>query len=198
MDFVRMSDRVRVAVDRVLLGEGLRARATRGGAWLGGGSAAEQVSRFARNMLLTRLLAPGAFGTVAIVLSSSSIVASFTDVGVKSGVIRNPRGGQDAYLNAGWWLGMGRAICMYVIIFAAAPWISRFYGNAELSALLRVALLSTILDGALSPRSTLVQKEMNLGRWSAITNGGAICGVISTVILSFILRDVWVLGHWIL
>jgi hypothetical protein len=37
MDFVRINDRVRVTVDRVLLGEGLRAKATRGGAWLGSG-----------------------------------------------------------------------------------------------------------------------------------------------------------------
>jgi O-antigen/teichoic acid export membrane protein len=85
-------------------------------------------------MLLTRLLAPSAFGTMAIVLSSSSIVASFTDVGVKAAVIQNPRGVEEGYLNVGWWLGMGRAICMYVIIFAAAPWVSRFYGIAELSA----------------------------------------------------------------
>ena len=134
MDFVRINDRVRVTVDRVLLGEGLRAKATRGGAWLGSGSVAEQVSRFARNMLLTRLLAPSAFGTMAIVLSSSSIVASFTDVVVKAAVIQNPRGVEEGYLNVGWWLGMGRAICMYVIIFAAAPWVSRFYGIAELSA----------------------------------------------------------------
>jgi lipopolysaccharide exporter len=194
VDFVRISDRVRATVDRVLLGEGLRAKATRGGAWLGSGSAAEQVSRFARNMLLTRLLAPNAFGAMAIVMSSSAIVGSLTDVGVKAAVIQNPRGGEEAYLNASWWMGMGRAICMYVIIFAMAPWVARFYGIAELSALLRVTLLGTLFDGAMSPRSILPQKEMKFGRWAAISNGGAICGVVLTVILSFILRDVWALA----
>jgi len=194
MDFVRIYDRVRVTVDRVLLGEGLRAKATRGGAWLGSGSATEQVSRFARNMLLTRLLAPSAFGAMAIVMSSSAIVGSLTDVGVKAAVIQNPRGGEEAYLSASWWMGMGRAICMYVIIFAMAPWVARFYGIAELSALLRVTLLGTLFDGAMSPRSILPQKEMKFGRWAAISNGGAICGVVLTVILSFILRDVWALA----
>ena len=187
---VNISDRFKIAANRVLLGESLRAKAARGGAWLGSGSFAEQVSRFARNMLLTRLLAPSAFGAMAIVLSSSSLVSSFSDVGLWPAVIRNPRGGDDAYLNAAWWLGMGRAIGIYALIFAAAPWVSSFYGMPDLSMLLRVALLSVVLDGMISPRSKLAQKEMKFGRWAFISNGGGICGVVLTIILSFVLRDV--------
>src|SRR6202040_448410 len=66
--------------------------------------------------------------------------------------------------------------------------------NVELCGLLRVALLSTLFEGAMSPRSILPQKEMKFGRWMAISNGGAICGVILTVVLSFVLRDVWALA----
>jgi len=194
MHFGKIYSRGKVTFDRLLLGGGLRAKATRGGMWLGSGSVAEQASRFARNMVLTRLLAPSAFGAMAIVMSSSAIVGSLTDVGVKVAVIQNPRGREKAYLNASWYMGMGRAISMYAIIFLAAPWVARFYGIAELSALLRVALLSTLLEGAMSPGSILLQKEMKFGRWMAISNGGAICGVILTLILSFILRGVWALA----
>ncbi|HEY5213719.1 MAG TPA: oligosaccharide flippase family protein [Acidobacteriaceae bacterium] len=185
-----VSHRLKIVANRVLQGESLRAKAARGGAWLGSGSFAEQVSRFARNMLLTRLLAPSAFGAMAIVLSSSSLVSSFSDVGLWPAVIRNPRGGDDAYLNAAWWLGIGRAIGIYALIFAAAPLVSRFYGMPDLSMLLRVALLSIVLDGMISPRSKLAQKEMKFGKWAFISNGGGICGVVLTVILSFVLRDV--------
>jgi O-antigen/teichoic acid export membrane protein len=194
MDFARTYNRVRAAVDRSLLGDGLRAKATRGGAWVGAASVAEQASRFARNMVLTRLLAPSAFGAMAIVMSSSAIVGTLIDVGQKAAVVQNPRGAEKAYLNAAWWMGMGRACLTYLVIFAIAPWVSSFYGNAQLSALLRVALLSTLLDGAMSPRSILPQKEMKFGRWAAISNGGALCGVVLTVILSFALRNVWALA----
>lgn len=194
MDFLKIFGRVKVAVDRALLGEGLRAKAMRGGGWLGGGSVAEQASRFVRNMVLARLLAPSAFGTIAIVLSSASLVESLTDVGVRQAIIQNPRGGENAYLNTGWWLGMGRSVSAYLIIFTMAPWISRYYGHAELSALLRVALLSTLMTGVMSPRATLAQKKMKFGRWAAISNGGGICGVILTVTLSFVVRDVWALA----
>jgi O-antigen/teichoic acid export membrane protein len=194
MEFAKIYDRGREAFARLLLSGTLRAKATRGAMFLGGGSVAEQASRFARNMLLTRLLAPSAFGAMAIVMSSAAIVGALTEVGLRAAVIQNPRGGEKAYVNAGWWMAMGRALGVYVIIFAMAPWVARFYGNAELSALLRVTLLGTLFDGAMSPRSVVLQKEMRFGRWMAISNVGAICGVILTVVLSFVLRDVWALA----
>jgi O-antigen/teichoic acid export membrane protein len=166
----------------------------RGGAWLGAGSVVEQASRFARNMILTRLLAPSAFGAMAIVMSSSAIVGALTEVGVKQAVVQNPKGGDNAYLNAGWWMGLGRAFLTYVIIYFMAPWVAHFYGIEELSALLRVTLLSSLLEGAMSPRSILAQKNMQLGRWMVISNGGGVCGVIATVALSFFIRDVWALA----
>src|ERR1700689_5219348 len=122
MDFGRIYDRGKVSFDRLLLGGTLRAKAMRGGVILGGGSVAEQVSRFARNMVLTRLLAPSSFGAMAIVMASSAIVGSLTEVGLRAAVVHNPRGGEKAYLNAGWWMGFGRAISAYVILFAIAPW----------------------------------------------------------------------------
>ena len=194
MNLRRNYDRVKVGISDLLLSDGLRAKAMRGVTWLGAGSIAEQAVRFARNMLLTRLLAPSAFGAMAIVMSSSAIVGALTEVGVKQAVIQNPRGAEKAYLNAGWWLGLGRALSTYLIIFAMAPWVAHFYGIAELSALLRVTLLGSLFEGAMSPRSILSQREMRFGRWMAISNGGGICGVILTVVLSFVIRDVWALA----
>jgi teichuronic acid exporter len=194
MDLRRNYDRVKVGISDLLLSDGLRAKVMRGGTWLGTGSLAEQTVRFARNMLLTRLLAPGAFGAMAIVMSCSAIVGTLTDVGQRAAVIQNPRGREKAYLDAGWWMGMGRAICVYLIVVAMSPWVGRFYGNVELGALLRVALIGTLFEGAMSPRSVLPEKDMRFGRWMVISNGGGICGVIVTVILSFFLRDVWALA----
>jgi O-antigen/teichoic acid export membrane protein len=194
MDFARIYDRGKVALDKLTQGGTLRAKATRGAMFLGGGSVAEQASRFIRNMVLTRLLAPSAFGAMAIVMSASAIIGALTEVGLRAAVVQNPRGGEKTYLNAGWWMGMSRAIGTYAIIFAMSPWVAHFYGNAELSALLRVTLLSILFDGAMSPHFVLLQKEMKLGRWATISNGGAIFGIVLTLILSFILRDVWALA----
>lgn len=194
MDFAGICARVKATASKSLLSQGLRAKVMRGGAWLGGGSLAEQVTRFARNMLLARLLAPSAFGTMAIVFSCQSLIASFADVGLWPAIIHNPRGAEDKYLNAAWWMGIGRSVGIYFIIFAAAPFVAHFYGNADLSVLLRVTFLSTIIDGLSSPRAILAHKEMRFDRCAIITHGGNISGVLLTIVLSFVMRDVWALA----
>ncbi len=194
MDVIRAYNRSREFVVGLISGDALKAKTMRGGAWLGMGSVTEQAVRFARNMLLARLLAPGAFGTMAIVFSSASLLQTLTDVGVGVAIIQNPRGDEKAYLNASWWLGMGRAIFTYFLIFATAPFISEFYRRPELSALLRVTLVGVLFTGATSPRYAFAQRKMKFGRIVAITNGGGICGVIVTVVLSFFMRDVWALA----
>ena len=163
MNPTRLYERGRGVIGQLLLGENLRAKATRGATLVGSASVIEQASRFGRNMLLARLLVPSAFGTMALVMSLASIVGSLTEVGLKVSVIQNPRGREPAYLNAAWWMAMGRGLGVYALIFAMAPWVAQFYGNPGLSALLRVALLSVVLEGAMSPRSCLPEKEPEVG-----------------------------------
>src|ERR1019366_2031928 len=184
---------IKSSIGAVRLGESLKARAFRGGAWLGTASVAEQSSRFLRNLILVRLLMPAAFGTMAIVLSTTSVLQVITDVGVWSALIQNPRGGEPQYVHVAWWMGVGRALSAGSLLFVAAPWVAKFYGNPELSAFLRVVVVGQIIGDAMSPRAYVAMKEMKFSRWAMITNGGAILGVVTTVILSILLRNTWAL-----
>lgn len=190
-DWWRSLDRLRKSASATVTGDTLRGKAVKGGVWIGGGSAAEQILRFARNILLARVLAPSDFGAMAIVLSVSSLVTSLSDVGMEPAVVQNPRGGEDAYLNAAWWIGLLRAICVYSLVGMASPWVGHFYGGVELSALLRVSVLSIILEALISPRAKLAQKEMRFAKLALFTNGGAICGVLTTIGLSLAWKNVW-------
>ena len=186
--------RARAEITKLLAGKGLQAKVFRGGAWLAGGSIAEQAFRFGRNMLLTRLLAPEAFGTMAIALSSASIIDTLLEAGVRQAIIQNPRGAENSYLNAAWWLAMGRGITFYIVVFAAAPWIAKFYGNPILLPVLRVALLSVLFESGMSSGANLAIKEMRLSKWAIINHGGALIGIVLTVLLSFIMPGVWALA----
>ena len=176
-----------------LSGEGLKAKVFRGGAWLGGGSIAEQAFRFGRSMLLTRLLAPEAFGVMAVVMSASSVIHTITDIGVKEALIQNPRGTEEHYMRAAWWLALGRAVSIAAFVCLIAPWMAKFYGNPEMTPLLRVATLAVVLDGAFSSKAYIAMKEMKFSRWAWINHGGGIIGILITIALSFFLRDVWAL-----
>jgi O-antigen/teichoic acid export membrane protein len=191
------TDRLRKPFEAALTGDGLKAKVFRGGAWLGAGSSLEQVIRFVRNMILTRLLAPEAFGTMAIVLSASSVVQTIMDVGVKEALIQNPRGHEDDYVGAAWWMAFGRAATFWAVLSLSAPFIARFYGNHLLSPLFRVVAIGVLFEGAISSRAYLAIKSMKFRNWATINHGGAIAGVLITLALSFFLRNVWalVLGY---
>src|SRR6202795_791703 len=90
-------------------------------------------------------------------------------------------------------MAIGRDFALASCIFLLAPWIAKFYGNAELSPLLRVASLSVFIDGAWSPRMYIAIKQLKFSRLAAIMHGGGIAGVFITVILSYLIRDVWAL-----
>jgi O-antigen/teichoic acid export membrane protein len=188
-----LSQRIRRPIETLLAGEGLKAKVFRGGAWLGTGSFSEQVVRFGRNMVLARLLAPEAFGMMAVVLSGCSVIHTIMDIGVKEALIQNPRGSDDEYVGAAWWMAFGRAISFGVCLFIAAPFIAKFYGNAELSPLFRVSAIGVLLDGAMSSRAFVAIREMKFRKWAIINHGGSILGVLITVGLSFFIRDVWAL-----
>ncbi|MHB8754120.1 MAG: oligosaccharide flippase family protein [Candidatus Acidiferrales bacterium] len=173
--------------------ENLKGQVFRGGAWLTSGSLVEQTFRFGRNMLLARLLAPEAFGTMAVVVSATSVLASLTEVGAREALIQNPRGCEEGHVGAAWWLALGRSVSIYAALFLFAPLISRFYGNGELTVLLRVAAIGLIFEGAISSKAYVAIKELRFQRWAAINHGGGIVGVAITVILSFFVRDVWAL-----
>ena len=174
--------------------DGLKGRVFRGGVWLGGASFFEQAIRFGRNMLLTRLLAPEAFGAMAIVQSATTLIQMTVDVGAREALIQNPKGGEDSHVTAAWWMTVSRSSFIYSVIYLLAPVISKFYGNAELTTLARVVSLSIIFDGLISPRAFIAMKHMKFWKWAAVNNGGGILGVITTIILSLFMRDVWALA----
>ena len=189
-----MTQKIRETIQSLTMGQSLKARGFRGGAWLGSASFAEQLVRFGRNMILARLLMPEAFGAMAIVLSAGSVIQSFTDIGVKEGLIQNPKGGEPQYAQAAWWLMVGRAVSLYSILFIVAPLVAGFYGDPDLSLLLRVAATGVLFDGTISARAYLAIKQMKLSRWAAVNHGGAICGVLVTIILALYVRSVWALA----
>ncbi len=144
-------------------------------------------------MILARLLAPSAFGTMAIVMSAASLLQAFTEIGVREALIQNPRGREPEFVNATWWMAFGRSVFIYLILFALAPEVAKFYGNADLTSLLRVATVGLVLEGAISTKAYVAMKDMRFSRWAAVNHGGGILGVLITVVLGFLLRDVWAL-----
>jgi lipopolysaccharide exporter len=169
---------------------GMFRRLLKGGAWMGIGSAAENGVRFARNMILARLLAPEAFGVMAIVLSVCSLFQVLTGLGVKEAIVQNPRGAERTYLNGAWWLSFARGIFLYLAAVIAAPWVSRFYNAPELTYLLRIAFLGVLAASATSAGAFVAIKRMQYPKWVMIQQGGSLIGITTTLLLAIWLKGV--------
>lgn len=171
----------------------IEARSAKGSIWVAFGSVAEHGTRFLRNMILTRILAPEAFGLMAILMVVNSVFQASTEIGIKEAIIQNPNGRDKTFLNAAWWLSVCRAILIYTILFLTAPLIAEFYGNAELKGLLRLAFLSVLLNGAISPMAHVAVKNMSYPKWVLFFNGGGIMGALTAVGFSFLQPNVFAL-----
>lgn len=174
-------------------GDSLKARGARGVTILGAATAGERVLRLVRIMLLARILAPEAFGTMAMVLAASSIFETLSDVGVRQSIIHNKKGVDADYLNVAWWLQVLRGLGLYILGVIASPWVSRFYRMPDLLPLLRVAFIAMIFHGLVSPRAYVLEKKLQFGRFVILTQGSGLLGTLLTIGLAFYLRNVWAL-----
>ena len=186
-------DKLKGMVNEIRTGDSLKNRSARGAIWLGGANGFEHGIRFLRNMILTRLIAPEAFGVMAIILAVDKIFESFTEVGVKQAIIQNPSGEDKTYLNGAWWLAFLRGTLLYTIGYIGAPALASFYEDPQLVPLVRVAFLSVFFRGILSPRSYVAIKEMKFLKWISINHLGGILGIVATVVMAFYMRNVWAL-----
>lgn len=171
--------------------KGLLFRTARGSLWLGMGSGVEQAMRFVRNMILARLLLPETFGIIAIVLAVNTLFDSLTQVGIREAVVQNPEGGESTFLNGAWWFSAGRGALLYALAFIAAPFISGFYDNVQLTPMLRLAFLSLLFRGMMSANSFILVKKMEFRKWILIEQLGGVIGVMVSVALSYILKNAW-------
>lgn len=176
-----------------LKGTDIKAKSTRAVMALGIGMFAGNGMKFVRRMILARLLAPAEIGMMAIVAGLSVAFEAFTEVGIKQSVIQNKHGANADYLNVALWLQLIRGLCLFLIAFLLAPWMSSFYNKPELLNLLRICFLAILFRGLVCPRAYVLEKEYKFGRAVLLTQGSAVLGSIVTIVLAFLFRNVWAL-----
>ena len=142
----------------------LLALCLQGGSVLAVGSGVDSLFRFARNIILARLLAPEAFGLMATIMAAVDTVEAFTEVGLRLSVIQNPRGSEKPFLNVVWWVSFLRGVALYTAVHFLAPFISSFYERPEAVGHLRVGLSVLVFGGLLSPRVHVLEKEMKFAK----------------------------------
>ncbi len=185
---------VRTRITQILAGNTLKARATRGSFFTIINFGGQNVIRLASNLILTRLLFPEAFGLMALVQVCMTGMKLFSDVGVREAAVQSKDGDSSEFLNTAWVINIVRGfILWFATLLLAAP-MAEFYDAPLLAELLPVVGLTMVFGGFASPRILFADRNLILGRLTALILGSQVVGVLVMVILAWWLESVWALA----
>lgn len=176
-----------------LRGSGIAQRAFRSSAFTMAGFAGGQALRLASNLILTRLLFPEAFGTMAMVSVFLMALAMFSDVGVGPAIMQSKRGDDRAFLDTAWTIQIVRGLCLFVVALGLAWPVAQYFGEPELTRFLPVAALTLVIAGFNPTKLQTANRHMRAGRVTLIELGVQAIGIVIAVALALMLHSVWAL-----
>ena len=166
-----------------------------GAAWTVGERVISQGIRLLSNLVLSRLLFPGAFGVAATVNVFQSALTLLSDIGTGQSIIQHKRGGTPRFLNTAWTLQIIRGVILSIVAAAlSGPMSTWFFGKPQLTPMLAVTSLTLLIQGFRSPRDMLAMKNMALAPLAARNLMSQVIGFSTMIGLAlFWRRDPWAL-----
>src|SRR5580698_10722168 len=156
--------------------------AMRGGTWTMVGYGASQVLRLASALTLARMLAPQAFGLVALVNVFLSGLEMLSDLGIGMDVVQHPRGDDPVFINTAFIIQVGRGIVLWAVAMGLAYPFTRFYHQPAVFSLLIVGALSVLLRGFTSGSIWGLTRHVQLAKYNLLTVGSDFFGFFVSVL----------------
>lgn len=141
-------------------------------------------------IVLARLLSPEAFGVLAILLVVTQVSDSIAQSGLGMALIQKRDSDERSYSTA-WWLSLGLASALYIVIFLASPAISAFYSMPELAVYLRVLGVIVFFNSANSIQRSYLERSMNFKSIFAATTLAALFSGVGGIALALLGFGVW-------
>ena len=123
-----------------------------------------QVVGFIVSIVLARLMAPEAFGVVAIMGIFTTFLYVFVDSGFGNALIQK-KDADNVDFSSVFYFNVVMCCVLYTLLFLVAPYIAVFYDNDQLTSLIRVASLTLIISGLRNVQQAYVSKNMLFKRF---------------------------------
>lgn len=167
-------------------------RSVRGGVITFGAQAIKVVVQIGTVIVLSRLLAPQAFGLLAMVAAIIEILDQFKDLGLSMATISKPDI-THAQVSALFWINVAIGTTLMLLVMAAAPMIAAFYHQPELVAITRWLSLGFIIGGVTTQHWALLRRQMRFTVTATIDLGAEVCGMVLAVIAAVVGAGLWAL-----
>lgn len=151
-----------------------------------------QLVSFAVQIVLARIIAPEAFGTISLVLVFSQVLQVFVDSGLGNALIQK-KDADDLDFSSVFYFNMLWCIVLYGILCAVAPLIARFYGDNSLVPVIRVLCFTVVISGLKNVQQAYVSKTLQFKSFFFATLGGTVCSAVAGIGLALKGAGVWAL-----
>lgn len=195
--------------DTSYLEQGLKKRSLRGGTT----TVLSQGCRFLINTLstviLARLLTPGDFGIIAMVLAITNFAMIFRDLGLSTAVIQKAEITQDQ-VSVLFWVNAGVGFGVSVLVAALAPVVVWFYKEPKLLYVTMALGTTFIFSGLSVQHQAMLQRHMRflalglieitsmaIASVAAVVSGLMGAGYWSLIIMHIVLAVALAVGNWI-
>ena len=168
----------------------LKQRVLKGISWEVGGQFGMHAWRLVSNLVLTRLLAPDAFGVIGLAQVFVMFLTLLSDVGLKGSVIHHERGDEKEFLDTVWTVGVIRGFVMWLVICAGSAGFASFYDMPELRWVLPLIGFSAVIRGFSSTSVLTASREMKNSWYVTVDCGSQVIGTAMTVLIALFYRSV--------
>ena len=151
-----------------------------------------QIIQFIVSLVLARILAPEAYGTIALVLVFEQILQVFVDSGLGNALIQK-KDADDLDFSSVFWFNVVWCLVLYVIMFFCAPLIAWFYNDESLTSIVRVLCLMVVVSGLKNVQQAYVSRTMQFKRFFWATLGGTLISAVAGIGLALLGFGVWAL-----
>lgn len=133
-------------------------------------------------IVLARILGPGEFGTFAIALVALMAVLSFNELGVSLAIVRWP-GDPALIASTVNTLSVAGSAVFCALAWYAAPQFSALMGDPQATAVVRVLILSVLLNGIVAGPAALLQRAFEERTRMVIDQANVWIGAVLSVLL---------------
>ncbi len=147
---------------------------------------------FIISIVLARLLDPDVYGTVALLTVFTTILNVFVDSGLGNALIQK-KDADELDFSTVFIVNMGLCIVLYVILFMASPLIADFYGDPELTPLMRVLGLTLVIAGIKNIQQAYVSRHLMFRKFFFSTLGGTLVAAVAGIALAYNGFGAWAL-----
>lgn len=162
--------------------------------WTFTGTGVQVVLKFLVFIVLSRLLAPEAFGVMSTALALIMVLSVFSKLGIGPSIVQKAEV-NIKHIQTGFTLSIIFSVILTSFVWLIAPSVSVFFNMVELSAVLRVLAFVHIIQGFSIVSEGILQRNLDFKKLAVVQIASYVTYGIVGITLSLLDYGVWALVY---